>query len=111
MIVPRSVRVRLEQDAEALNILEHDVRETVFGYCITHNCAFTGRRKTLGSVAEKLETGRFSNWSDVDDLYACVIIVPTLLEEPPAVEFLNNAFDVARLTRPSDKHKRPDVFR
>jgi ppGpp synthetase/RelA/SpoT-type nucleotidyltranferase len=112
MIVPGSLRRRSERDESALATLEKEVWETVSNYCRQNDgFAFTGRRKTLQSLAEKIETGRFGKWSDLDDRYGCQIIVPTLAHEGKAVAFLDRAFESVKIAKRNTTQKRPDVFR
>ncbi|WP_170086359.1 hypothetical protein [Kyrpidia spormannii] len=85
--------------------------DTVLNFCQAHGFAFSSRRKTVDSLAEKIETGRFGSWSELDDLFACTVIVPTLVEEPRVIDFCCSVFDVIRVKKLGDALKAPDVFR
>ncbi|MGC1274557.1 MAG: RelA/SpoT domain-containing protein [Planctomycetaceae bacterium] len=111
MIVPATIRRRYERDEAALEIVARKVLETVLNYSLGRGFAVAGRQKDFQSLAEKLETGRYRKWSELDDLYACKIIIPTLLEEPETLSFLVKVFDPVRISKRGSTKKRPDVFR
>ncbi len=87
------------------------VRDIVSKFCEENGYAFLGRVKGVASLAEKLEGGRYKQWSEVDDLYACAIIVPTLSDEPSVVSFLSDRFTERSLKARASSKKDPDVFR
>ena len=111
MIIPGSVRRRFDQDEIALELLSEKVFGAVSRYCISRDFAIAGRKKGCGSLAEKLETGRYSKWSELDDMYGCKIIVPTLHEEKSTLEFLKRVFSTVDIKLRGSTKKRPDVFR
>ena len=87
------------------------VKETLLNFCDNHGYAFTSRIKTIESLAEKIETGRFSKWSDLDDLFACTVIIPTLSHEDQSIEFCRNVFKVIETKKRGRQQKSPDTFR
>ncbi len=111
MIVPASLRRRFERCELPLAVVEKVVWETISSFCVKKGFAVSGRRKRYQSLAEKIETGRYRCWSELDDLYACKIIVPTLDEEEPTLKFLQQAFEHVRIAQRGSSHKWPDVFR
>lgn len=111
MIIPALVRQRFELAEPYIYRVSRIVRDIVFAHCEERGFAFLGRKKTLESAAEKIETGRFARWSELDDLYGCTIIVPTLAEEKGAIEFLSCTFEVVELRLRGGTMKQPDVFR
>ena len=44
------------------------VKSTLASFCEKNGYAFVCRVKTAESLAEKIETGRFRRWSEIDDL-------------------------------------------
>ena len=111
MIIPLSVQ-RLFDDANPyIDALKDRVTETVFAHCLREGFAFSARPKTVESLAEKIETGRFRRWSDIDDLFACTVVIPTLREEPRVIEFLSGVFQKLVVRARNDTRKAPDVFR
>jgi ppGpp synthetase/RelA/SpoT-type nucleotidyltranferase len=111
MIVPTSIRRKFALLDPTLEELEKRVRDTVGAYCYKSGFAYVGRRKTLESLAEKIETGRFASWSRLDDLYACAIIIPTLDHEESVLAFLAEAFSQIDMRKRGSTLKPPDAFR
>jgi ppGpp synthetase/RelA/SpoT-type nucleotidyltranferase len=69
------------------------------------------RVKKTESVVEKIETGRFSSWSDLDDWVACSIVIPTRREEVEVAAFLKSIFNVYNVRSRRDARTPPDTFR
>ena len=111
MIVPVSVLQKHKYIRPYLEGLGRHVRDVVVGYCDRKGYAYAGRTKSSESLAEKIETGRYAKWSDLDDLFACTIVIPTLSDEAEVLEFLRKAFTEDRLRRRGSTLKDPAVFR
>jgi Region found in RelA / SpoT proteins len=62
-------------------------------------------------LAEKIECGRYPAWSQLDDLFACTVIIPTLNEEANVEEFCNSAFLLHEARRRGTPEKPFNVFR
>lgn len=60
----------------------------------------SSRVKSLESVSQKLQTGRFKDLASMEDLVGAMIVVPTAADIPTAETFLQNFF-VERYRRPS----------
>lgn len=86
-------------------------KETLLNFCDRQGYAFTSRIKSIESIAEKIETGRFKKWSDLDDLFACTIIIPTLSHEQEVINFCKNTFEIIREVKRGQNKKPPDTFR
>ena len=56
------------------------------------------RIKGVESLADKIETGKYQRWAEVDDLVAAAIVVPTASHEDAVLEFLGTHF-VTKVTR------------
>lgn len=110
-MIPESIRRRYEQDSALLEVLAGKVRTELLPYCDRNGFLFFGRKKALNSAAEKLETGRFASWREVDDLYACSIIVPNLLAESQVISDLEGALGVMSKKLRGSTKKSPEVFR
>lgn len=111
MIVPSRVRRRFDACSVHLDKVVETVKSTISTYCDKHGYAFIGRTKALESVAEKIETGRFKKWSDLDDFYGCAIVIPLLTEEDKVVNFLRDQFVLVEIKQRGSTQKAPDVFR
>src|SRR3989442_9634157 len=94
-----------------VNLTSEKAKETLLNYCDQNGYAFVSRIKTIESLAEKIETGRFKNWSQLDDLFACAIIIPTLSQENEVSDFCRSAFNFKRMIKRDQVKKAPDVFR
>lgn len=80
-------------------------------FCRRGEFHFVDRIKTLESVAEKLESGRYSSFTDLDDLYAIAIVVLTLNDVDAVLQWLRHTFDVVSIKRRLSTPTDPDVFR
>jgi ppGpp synthetase/RelA/SpoT-type nucleotidyltranferase len=111
MIVPSAIRRKFSDAQPHLEVVSRRVRDTVLGYCEKCGFAYVGRSKTLESLAEKIETGRIAKWSDLDDMFGCSIVIPTLAKEAEVVGFLREAFLEINTRIRGSTLKSPDVFR
>lgn len=111
MIVPAQVRNRYNIAMPYVERVAERVRNIVRRYADVKGMPTVGRIKSVESLTEKLESGRFTNWSGIDDLYACVIVMPTLGSEPSAIEFLDREFERVEMRSRGSTKKDPEVFR
>ena len=111
MVVPAAVVRRYQLDEPYIKDVADRVRDQVYSFCERNGFAFTGRIKTRDSLAEKLETGRYRSWAEVDDLYACSVVVPTLLDEESVLSFLEETYEQVKLRKRGSTQKDPTVFR
>lgn len=111
MTVPAAVVRAYDLAMPAVEAVERYVSGTLSPWCQQRSYPFTGRRKVLESVAEKLESGRYRGWSRLDDLYACTVIVPTLSHIDGVVGHLQHVFDEVRTTGRGDTRKSPTDLR
>lgn len=111
MIVPSEVAERLNFVQPYVEFVGEQVRNAVVGFCGERGYAYTSRFKTAASLAEKLESGQYRSWSELDDLFACAVIVPTLAEEADVLAFLRGAFELVKLKERGSTKKDPSVFR
>lgn len=111
MGIPAEVQRLYDRLDAPVNSVMQTVKETVGPFAEEHHYIFFGRRKEAASLAEKLEMGRYRAWSELDDLYACTIVVPTADHEASVVEFLNEVFEVDQIRARHTTVKAPDVFR
>ncbi len=87
------------------------VRETLVSYADPKGWGVSARIKQLDSLSEKIESGRFKTWSDLDDMVAATLVIPTMLHEREALSFLQRVFTQVRLQARGASLKAPDVFR
>ncbi len=111
MAVPTAVIRAYSLSETALLALARYVNATLAPWCDERGYALLVRVKTVVSVSEKLESGRFRRWSEVDDLLACSIVVPTAAHEEAVREFLDRVFVRVGVKDRNSSPKPPDVFR
>jgi ppGpp synthetase/RelA/SpoT-type nucleotidyltranferase len=111
MIYPSILDRKYNQHEPFVQEVAKRVKETLLNFCDTKGYAFTSRIKTIESLAEKIETGRFKKWSDLDDLFACTIIIPSLSHEKEVTEFCKNTFEIIKIIKRGQNKKSPDTFR
>ncbi|MYV66687.1 hypothetical protein GT043_12225 [Streptomyces sp. SID2131] len=111
MGVPSRVLNFYSSEERNITVVERHVSQTLRPWCDRRGFPFKGRSKSIESLSEKLESGRYSKWSDLDDLYACTIVLPTPQHEEAVLEFLSQAFVPVAVRRRNSTKKAPDVFR
>jgi ppGpp synthetase/RelA/SpoT-type nucleotidyltranferase len=111
MPVPSRVEEVYYEARPAIEAVSRYVSSTIRPWCDRNDFLFSGRLKTLDSLAEKLESGRYERWSDLDDLYGCTVVVPTAAREGAVLDFLRRVFEEVELRRRNSTKKAPEVFR
>jgi ppGpp synthetase/RelA/SpoT-type nucleotidyltranferase len=111
MIVPSAIRQRYDESRPFLMAVQRRVESALLPFCRKNGFVFEGRVKTLESVAEKVESGRYPSWEKLDDLYACTVAVPLADDERVAREFVEKSFTVLEVKERGVVPKPPDVFR
>jgi ppGpp synthetase/RelA/SpoT-type nucleotidyltranferase len=111
MIVPGAIQRSFCYCLPYLNEVERRVSDIVGNFSTRHGYAFLGRMKEAESLVDKIETGRFGSWAELDDLYACAVIVPTVSEEDDVLTFLQDRFRQAALRKRGSTSKDPTSFR
>ncbi len=110
MLVPDQVRHAYSNTSMLVDGAAEKVRSTLRPFCSEHDYDFHERIKSLPSVAEKIESGRYSSWDEIDDLYGCMVVVSLASEESKVLEYLRDSFIETGIKLKSDP-KPPDVFR
>ncbi len=111
MIVPVAIDLKLRQSTPYLQEVAGRVRPLISTYLESTGFAFISRIKQPASLAEKVETGRYSKWSEVDDLFACAIVIPTVADETAVLEFLRLSFREVVTRGRGSSLKDPSAFR
>src|SRR6267142_2215640 len=106
-MTPVAVESRYRRDLPAFKVLEAAVQPTLWEFCRSRGYALTLRLKTLESVAQKIESGRFRCWSEIDDLLAATVIVPSLEHEEGVLAYLAETFEIRRQRSRADGMKAP----
>ena len=111
MPVPSRLEEAYSEARPAVEAVSQYVSSTVRPWCDKNDFLFSGRLKTVESLSEKLESGRYDRWSSLDDLYACSVVVPTAAREGVVVDYLRRIFEEVELRPRNSTKKAPEVFR
>jgi ppGpp synthetase/RelA/SpoT-type nucleotidyltranferase len=111
MIYPSILDRQYEQYLPFVEEVAKRVKETMLNFCDSNGYALTSRIKTIESLAEKIETGRFKKWSELDDLFGCTVIIPNLSQEQQVIKFCQDTFQVAKTVKRGQNKKSPDTFK
>jgi ppGpp synthetase/RelA/SpoT-type nucleotidyltranferase len=111
MITPTAIRNKYISLERYLTRLRTMVRDTLQPFVDRNGYAIVSRIKSLESLTEKLESGRYKGWAELDDLVAFTVVVPTLSDEATALNFLSSVFETVSLKARGATNKAPDVFR
>jgi ppGpp synthetase/RelA/SpoT-type nucleotidyltranferase len=111
MIIPREIAAKYRDLEPYLMQLREQVRGTLQPFCDKNKFALVARIKEPASLSEKIESGRYSAWSELDDLVALSIVIPTLAEEAAVLEFLRATFKEGATRLRGTTKKNPAVFR
>lgn len=99
MIVPPHLKRKFDYNEIYVEHVGKIVKDTVSNYCEEMGFASIHRLKKIESLSEKLESGRFEKWSEIDDMFASAIIIPTLNYENEVITFLENTFTTVNIKR------------
>ncbi|WP_157683803.1 nucleotidyltransferase family protein [Microlunatus soli] len=108
---PESVRQAYDRIRPLVDDVARHVSDTLERYCKDNGYLFRERTKELTSLVEKLDGGRVEQWSAIDDLYACTVVVPVRDHEEKVLRKLDSSFARESVRSRSDAKKAPDVFR
>lgn len=107
----QEIRDAFSASERHLNALEEYLKPVFSSFCESHGYSMKHRVKSLPSVAAKLQQGRYETWSDLDDLVAFTVVVPTRSHEDVVETWLGQVFEHARTLDRSTAQKPPDTFR
>ena len=110
MIYPPILDRQYQQYHPLVEEVAKRVKSTMLNFCDYKGYALTSRIKTIESLAEKIETGRFKKWSELNDLFACTVIIPSLSQEQEVIEFCQNTFNVKKIVKKGQNKKSPNTF-
>jgi ppGpp synthetase/RelA/SpoT-type nucleotidyltranferase len=111
MITPARILNKYRSVEPYLAPVRDRVRDSLLVFSESKGFALVSRIKSLESVAEKVETGRFGKWAEIDDLVAITVVIPTLADESAVIEFLRDSFEEVDLKKRGSSLKAPEVFR
>ncbi|MBA1260296.1 hypothetical protein [Pseudomonas oryzihabitans] len=93
--------------------IEKSAKEIIIPFCEKEHFLFEGRIKKYESLLSKVETGRYSCWSEIDDIYACTIVITLPEDENKVLAFLDENFQInpGKTRYKGHTNKPADVFR
>jgi hypothetical protein len=97
--------------APYLQEIERRVTNSLRPYAQSNLLPLVARIKTIESAAEKIETGRYSSFEELDDLVACTMVIPNLPLEEAALSYCSRVFRIVDVKRRSSTRKSPESFR
>ena len=109
--MPQQLDQKLNDARLLLSELKKNVANTLAAFADIQNYPFVGRIKTRDSIAEKIEMGRYARFSEIDDLVAFILVIPTAAAERQVIDFCESTFDVVGIRDKQTTSKSPDVFR
>ena len=111
MKIPTSVRNGYYDQLDAYKFLQQKVNSLILGKK-EGGWHYLSRIKELESYNLKIETGRYSNSSLLDDFFACTLVVENISSIDRAETLVNSLFPGSERRPPSPRktHKRPDSF-
>lgn len=109
-MVPAELTASLGRLHGSLESMSHQIKTIVSNYCELKKFAWVSRSKDEDAIVQKIETGRFQNFSDMDDLIAYSIIVPTLAYEEEVRKFLGGQFQVVSVKGRLEIQRDPRSF-
>ncbi|WP_168203020.1 MULTISPECIES: hypothetical protein [unclassified Tardiphaga] len=111
MNIPQALISVYAELTPILKNVEGRVNQALRAYADSRLLPFISRIKTIESAAEKIETGRYRSFEEIDDLVAFTVVVPTLKHEEEAVAHCANSFVISSIRNRTSAKKAPDVFR
>ena len=112
MKIVKAVRDLYSAQYPAFAKLSTDVSRTLESLAASKRWFYLSRIKSLESFALKLETGRVSEPSKLEDFFACTVVVPTMGEIKDAIDTIVSRYPLL-YRRPADDAltgKRPSSF-
>ena len=94
---------------ERYQAVQRQIHDLVKDTCETNKWIFDDRIKEVESYALKLMSGRYQSYQ-VDDFYACTIVVPNLIGVPAAIELIGACFEVIEEKPGAEILSRPTEF-
>lgn len=110
-MIPQRLDQKILDISPRLTALKSHVAATLNNFADKRNFPVSGRIKSPGSIAEKIEMGRYKCFADIDDLVAFTLIIPTANYEAEVINFCKATFDVIDIRNKASNRKAPDQFR
>lgn len=110
-LILKEVSDRLAGDGELINDIYSFSRDVLKGISEARNLPMYGRIKAPESLSQKIETGRYATWQELDDVIAFTIIMNGLMDEIGLVEEISRRFPGTIWKMRGQTRKKPELFR
>ncbi|MCF7727112.1 hypothetical protein [Sulfitobacter sp. M22] len=107
--IEATIRRAHEALHEEFTFVEADVRGLLKEACEIQGWSFEDRLKSADSYAMKLMTGRYDDYQ-IDDFYACTIVVPNLKAVLEAIDFVKKSVVIIEEKPGAETHSWPTSF-
>ncbi len=111
MIIPNLIKRKYDELHPYIQIIKKQVDNTLKNYCEENNYNYVSRIKSIESLSEKIESGRYTSWKEIDDIVGATIIAPTLKFEDKIIADLEIFFKIVDIKKRGSSNKSPDIFR
>ena len=85
------------EQVTVISTVESLAREILAPYCSQKNYLLIGRSKTLDSLRDKIETGRYPDLQSVDDLVAFSVVIDTSKQESDVRRYVRKNFNLINI--------------
>jgi hypothetical protein len=109
--IPQSLIEAYGELVPYLKEIEQRLTNALRPYAQSNFLPLVARIKTIESAAEKIETGRYGSFEELDDLVACTMVIPNLPHEDEVLGYCNRVFRIVDTKRRSATKKSPELFR
>ncbi|MFN8829636.1 MAG: hypothetical protein ACK5W0_07165 [Labrys sp. (in: a-proteobacteria)] len=82
-----------------IDFIEREARQVLSQFCERNGFLIVGRKKEIESLQDKIESGRYKKFSDVDDIIAFSIIIDTSDQERDVLSFVKRSFNVISIKK------------
>jgi ppGpp synthetase/RelA/SpoT-type nucleotidyltranferase len=110
MALPRWIDDVYGRHRPYFEALEGYAQSVLSSFCRKHGYQLTHRVKSPISVAEKLESGRFRSWWEVEDFVGLTVVIPNLTHEEMVLRHLGSVFSEIRVEGRQRSERDPRVF-
>lgn len=111
MIIDAKLKAKYDYHYPHFEYIQNYLDQTLLKYTRKNLFAYISRIKEIDSIYEKIETGRYKDWYEIDDFIGCVIIIPNLSYEKKVLTFLSNTFQKEFIREKGKTFKSYEVFR
>jgi len=110
LLIPSKLLQRYKLLEEHLRFVKKRLDETFRAYGEKQEFLYDSRIKSLDSLLEKIETGRYQSWDQLDDLVACAVVLPNPGSQQEVISFCESKFHILDIRSKDSINKHPEQF-